>query len=143
MRLILKSALPDSWMAHSPNCNNCISTLLFKKKFIGVELIYNVLISAAQQNESVILINTKHSLLTQTSKRLAIHFINITIIVLRELKRERTKKTRQELFGKSLRNSEMRDLVTQYGKVNEFPIAVLTSTHNSRRKWTEMRSLAN
>ena len=80
----------------------------FKKNFIGVELIYNVvLISAAQQNESVILINTKHSLLTQTSKRLAIHFIIITIIVLRELKRERTKKTRQKLFGK--RSQKFRD----------------------------------
>ena len=87
-----------------------------KKIFIGVELIYSVvLISAAQQNESVILINTKHSLLTQTqtSKRLAIHFIIITIIVLRELKRERTKKTRQELFGKRPQKfTEMRDLVT-------------------------------
>ena len=37
----------------------------------------------------------------------------------------------------------MRNLLTQYRKVNQFPTAVLTSTHNSRRKRTEMRSLVN
>ena len=59
IQVILKSALSESWMAHSPN-SSCISTLFLKKIFIGVDLIYNVvLISAAQQNESVI--NIKHS----------------------------------------------------------------------------------
>lgn len=37
----------------------------------------------------------------------------------------------------------MRNLLTQYRKVNQFPTAVLTSTHNLRRKRTEMRSLVN